>query len=147
VAGTAHCQMDITGGCLCGKTRYSVAAELYSLNNCHCVDCRRSSGAPFVTWGSTQATALKLIEGSVRKVPHAGRIRSFASCCGTPLFFEEKLEAPEVDIAIASLDQPQPFPPASNIWTEDRLPWVVLDPAIPAFPQSARRTLNLLPEL
>jgi hypothetical protein len=133
--------MEITGGCLCGKTRYAVASELYSLNNCHCIDCQRSSGAPFVSWGSVAAAELKLTEGSVRKIPHAGRIRSFANCCGTPMFFEEKPEAAEVDIAIASLDQPQRFPPASNIWTEDRLPWVILDTALPAFAQSSR--LNL----
>ncbi len=58
------------------------------LSDCHCVDCRRASGAPFVTWGSFPRDKIELLSGAVRKVKHADRFRSFAACCGTPLFFE-----------------------------------------------------------
>ena len=130
--------MEYLGGCLCGGTRYTLTSIPYGLNNCHCIDCQRASGAPFVTWGSVAANDLRVLTGQPRKVPHAGRVRTFASCCGTPLFFEEKNEAPEVDVAIATLDLPQRFLPEKNMWTEDRLPWVQLDPGIPSFLQSSR---------
>ena len=68
-------------------------------------------------------------------VPHAGRVRSFAACCGTHLFFEDADGAPTVDVTIASLDDPTPCAPTRVIWTEDRLPWVVLDGALPTFLQ------------
>jgi hypothetical protein len=108
------------------------------LGNCHCVDCRRAAGAPFVTWGTVTSSDLRIVSGEPRKIGHAGRVRTFASCCGTPLFFEDEPAAKEIDVAIATLDDPQGFPPAKNIWTEDRLPWVQLDPAIPSFPKSSR---------
>lgn len=78
-----------------------------------------------------------MVCGLLRKVAHAGRIRAFASCCGTPLFFEDEPDATETDVAITTLDAPHAFPPTKNIWVEDRLPWVPLDPDIPAFPQSS----------
>jgi hypothetical protein len=130
--------MELAGGCLCGRTRYVLTSRPYDLGNCHCIDCRRASGAPFVTWGSVPSGNLEIRLGEPKKVPHAQRIRTFASCCGTPLFFEEQANATEVDVAIATLDLPEPFPPQINIWTEDRLPWVQLDPGLPAFLKSSR---------
>ena len=44
--------MEITGGCLCGGTRYVLKSRPIALVDCHCIDCRRSAGAPYVQWGS-----------------------------------------------------------------------------------------------
>ena len=133
---------DISGGCLCGGVRYRLPAnQLRDLNDCHCVDCRRSSGAPYVTWGTASA-AVVAVTGPLRRVEFAQRVRTFAGCCGTPLFFQAELDAAELDIAIATLDDPLPFPPEFSIWTEDRLPWVLLDANRPAFPRSRRHGLT-----
>lgn len=40
-------------------------------------------------------------------------------------------------MAIATLDDPEPFPPQKAIWVEDRLPWVALGPRPPAYPRSS----------
>ena len=65
---------------------------------------------------------------------HAGRLRGFAACCGTQILFEDAPDFPSLDVAIATLDDPSPFPPKRAIWTEDKLPWVLLDPSLPAAP-------------
>ena len=126
------------GGCLCGGVRYRLEQAPAQTNDCHCIDCRRSSGAPFVTWGTVDRARLKILSGELRKIRYANRVRSFASCCGTHLFFEDAPDAETVDVTIASLDDPLPFPPEISIWTEDRLPWVVLDEKRPAFKRSRR---------
>lgn len=128
---------DLSGGCLCGGTRYRLLAAPTSLGDCHCIDCRRASGAPYVTWGTVPRDQVQITSGQVRRVPHAGRVRSFAACCGTPLFFEDAPDSATIDVTIASLDDPRPFGPRKAIWTEDRLPWVPLDPALPAHRQSS----------
>ena len=125
--------MELTGGCLCGGTRYELKGEPFSLGDCHCIDCRRSAGAPVVTWGSVYRKDLRLTRGEPRKIQHAGRIRSFAACCGTHLFFEETNDSETVDVTIASLDDPAPFAPQKVIWLEDKLPWVKLDETLPHF--------------
>ena len=128
----------IEGGCLCGGVRYRLEQAPTQTNDCHCIDCRRSSGAPFVTWGTVDRAKLTMLSGQLRKVPHANRVRSFASCCGTHLFFEDTPDADTVDVTLASLDDPSPFPPEISIWTEDRLPWVLLDENRPAYKRSRR---------
>jgi hypothetical protein len=117
-------EQAIEGGCLCGRTRYRLRAAPVRISDCHCVDCRRGSAAPFVTWGVVRNSDVEILSGELRKVRHAGRLRSFAACCGTPLFFQDNEEASTIDVTIASLDYPESYTPEVAIWTEDRLPWV-----------------------
>jgi hypothetical protein len=132
--------MTIHGGCLCGTFRFTLHAAPGSLADCHCVDCRRSSGAPYVTWGTVGRDEFKVAQGSLRRVPFAGRIRGFAQCCGTHVLFEESTTSATVDVSIATLDDPRSYPPTKAIWTEDKLPWVVLDPRLPSYSQSSEST-------
>ena len=125
--------MELTGGCLCGGTRYELKGAPFSFGDCHCIDCRRSAGAAVVTWGSVYRKDLRLTRGEPRKVQYAGRIRSFAACCGTHLFIEDTNDSETIDVTIASLDDPAPFAPQKVIWLEDKLPWVKLDESLPPF--------------
>ena len=129
--------LPINGGCLCGGTRYELHAAPMSVGDCHCIDCRRSAGAPYVTWGTVSRPQVKIVRGEVRRVPHASRIRGFAACCGTHLFFEDAPDSDTLDVTIASLDDPTPCAPKKAIWLEDHLPWVALDPALPHFKRSS----------
>ncbi len=125
----------IEGGCLCGRVRYRLRESPRQLSDCHCLDCRRASAAPFVTWGECRRATVDILSGEVREITHAGRLRSFAACCGTPLFFADHAGTEWMDVTISSLDQPERFPPEVAIWTEDRLPWVLLDCARPGHRQ------------
>ncbi len=104
-----------------------------------CIDCQRSAGAPYVTWGSVPREE-RITKGEPRKIAHANRIRSFAACCGTHLFFEETKDSEIIDVTIASLDDPAPFAPQKAIWLEDKLPWVVIDESLPSFPKTPNAT-------
>jgi hypothetical protein len=100
-------EQAIEGGCLCGRTRYRLRAAPVRISDCHCIDCRRGSAAPFVTWGVVRPTEVEILSGELRKVRHAERLRSFAACCGTPLFFRENENAPTIDVTIAILVRPE----------------------------------------
>jgi hypothetical protein len=128
--------MELTGGCVCGGTRYVLKSRPFALIDCHCIDCRRSVGAPYVTWGSVRREDLVVIKSEPRKIAHANRIRSFAACCGTHLFFEDTKDSEMIDVTIASLDDPMPFAPQKVIFLEDKLPWVVVDESLPSFPKT-----------
>jgi hypothetical protein len=130
--------MELIGGCVCGGTRYVLKSRPDALIDCHCIDCRRSAGAAYVTWGSVPRKDLVVTKGEPRKVAHANRIRCFAGCCGTHLFFEDAKDSEMIDVTIASLDDPTPFAPQKAIWLEDKLPWVVIDESLPSFPKSPK---------
>jgi hypothetical protein len=130
--------MKLTGGCVCGGARYALKSRPFALIDCHCIDCRRSAGAPYVTWGSVPREDLVVTRGEPRKIAHANRIRSFAACCGTHLFFEDSKDSDAIDVTIASLDDPAPFAPQKAIWLEDKLPWVTLDESLPMFQKTPK---------
>jgi hypothetical protein len=73
--------------------------------------------------------------GQVRPVVFASRVRGFASCCGTQLFMADSVDSAEIEITVASLDDPSRCRPEKVIWVDDKLPWVVIDPSLPAFPR------------
>jgi hypothetical protein len=126
----------IEGGCLCGGVRYRLHVRPKQGSDCHCEDCRRASAAPYVTWCSVPSKAIEVLSGELRRVSYADRLRSFASCCGTPLFIQDEVSSEWIDVTVASLDDPKTFPPEVAIWTEDKLPWVKLDPSRRAFRRS-----------
>jgi hypothetical protein len=130
--------MAITGGCVCGGTRYVLKSRPVAVVDCHCVDCRRSAGAPYVQWGSVPRAELIVTKAEPRKIAYANRIRSFAACCGTHLFFEDSKDCKMIDVTIASLDDPTQFAPTKVIFLEDKLPWIKLDESLPSFQKTPK---------
>jgi hypothetical protein len=53
------------------------------------------------------------------------------------LFFAKSKYSEWADVTIASLDEPEKFPPEKSIWTEDKLPWILLNPEQPSFEQDS----------
>jgi hypothetical protein len=125
----------IQGGCLCGAVRYEAIGQPFNVTNCHCMDCRRSSGAAFVTWASFRRAEFRFTQGEPRVVPWAGRLRSFCAACGTPLTFVTTPQAIEVDVTVCSFDYPDAIAPADHTWVDDRLPWIHLADGLPAYGQ------------
>ena len=121
----------ISGGCLCGAVRYEATGLPYNIGHCHCADCRRSSGAPFVTWATFRRDGFRFINGRPRELGWAGRVRSFCLDCGTPLSLLAAPDAEEIEVTVCSFDHPEAVTPADHVWVEDRLPWIRLDDGLP----------------
>jgi hypothetical protein len=129
-----------SGGCVCGSIRYVCSRAPVATLNCHCLDCQRSSGAPFAS-GIIVRMSDMTITGtpktySARASSGGLATRSFCSDCGSPLFTRGET-APEVmSIRFPTLDNPSEFQPMLDIWTSSAQPWVCLSQAIPHYPLS-----------
>ena len=121
----------IRGGCLCGAIRYEALGEPYNVTHCHCEDCRKSVGASFATWASFRRDKFQFTKGKPREIEWAGRFRSFCGMCGSALTFMSQADADEIDVTVATFDQPKIVAPADHIWTEDRISWVKLADNLP----------------
>jgi hypothetical protein len=74
----------LSGGCFCARIRYETAGAPFNETNCHCSICRRTTGAPFVTWFSVPRSQFRFIRGEparFRSTPKG--TRSFCPACGT----------------------------------------------------------------
>ena len=80
--------MMLQGGCFCGRVRYEVKGELFNRTNCHCSICRRTSGAPFVTWFTVAQGNFHWLSGQPAAFESSpGVTRAFCRDCGTALTF------------------------------------------------------------
>ncbi|HEX2749573.1 MAG TPA: GFA family protein [Verrucomicrobiales bacterium] len=126
----------IQGGCLCGAIRYEAAGTPYHVTHCHCMDCRRSSAAAFVTWATFRRSGFRFTQGEPGVLPWAGRVRCFCVSCGTPLTFMASPQAEEVDVTVCSFDDPGRLQPADHTWVEDRLSWIPAPEGLPEHQRS-----------
>ena len=127
-----------TGGCACGAVRYECSAEPMMMGNCHCRDCQKASGGPFVSIVGVPKEALK-ITGEVTyhevKSDKGDPIkRGFCGKCGSRLFGMPSV-APFVGIAAGSLDDPSWYRPAFDIYTSSAQPWDYMNPELAKFPK------------
>jgi len=118
----------LIGGCYCGLIRYEVLGEPCHITNCHCSICRRTTGAPFVSWFSVQPQEFRFTKGAPTYFRSTvnGR-RSFCPSCGTQLTFEDSDEPTMIDITICSLDDPELLSPEDNIYIDSQLNWINLN--------------------
>ena len=125
----------ITGGCFCGAVRYRATGLPYNLTHCHCVNCRKLSAAPFVTWASFPVMEFEFVQGQPAVLASSEQaLRRFCDRCGTPLTFQLKLD--EIDVTVCSFDQPEQVLPADHTWTTRQLPWIQLADGLPHFPKA-----------
>jgi len=123
---------EMTGGCFCGAVRYRVRAATRDVSHCHCGICRRTTGAPFVTWATFPAARFAFTAGTpaeLRSTPRA--VRQFCGTCGTALTFREAARPNSVDVTVGSMDQPGAVVPAAHIWTSSQLAWLRLADDLP----------------
>jgi len=129
----------LKGGCFCGRIRYETTAAPFHETNCHCSICRRTSGAPFVTWFSVPRSEFRLVSGEpARFESTAAATRSFCPHCGTALTFEHGDFPDEIDVTTCSLDRPELVPPKDHTWTSSKVTWLKLPNELPEYAESRR---------
>jgi len=115
------------GGCLCGAVRYRVTMAPTVVDICHCWQCRKASGAPFVGWIGVLGDGFAWTDGEPAQFESSpGNRRYFCGACGTPLVMTGG-DSPDLHgVTIGSLDEPQRFIPTDEGWVSQRLPWAPL---------------------
>ena len=122
---------SLTGGCLCGAARYHLTAAPLQTTVCHCADCRRASGAPFVVWTFFPTGCLVWETAPPKQIHFAHRDRTFCGECGTPLTFYDPAIPQLFEVNTSTFDDPAPFAPIDQCWLDDQLPWSSTLPKLP----------------
>ena len=121
------------GGCLCGYVRYEVRGPLRPVVNCHCSQCRRTSGH-FVAATATRPKALTFIasEGLRWYQSSEAARRGFCGNCGSSLFWEPT-SGEKIVIMAGTLDRPTGLETAAHIFVDDAGDYYEIHDDLPRF--------------
>ncbi|MFO7324634.1 MAG: GFA family protein [Pseudomonadota bacterium] len=114
------------GGCNCGAVRFTARGRPRFISNCHCLDCRRATGAPFSTWVGFDSEQVSW-KGE-RAIHHSSPTvsRGYCARCGTPLSYSGKQWSKETHLLVGTFDHQEGLVPTVDSFPEERLPWVQL---------------------
>lgn len=121
----------MTGGCLCGKVRYTVVPTMrFQSYACHCTDCQRRSGSAFGIQQSVLAGDLT-VEGELLRGEHvqpSGAVAGIYACkaCLTRIYTDNDQRPGIVNLRAGTLDDSATLVPAAHLWVSSKLAWVVI---------------------
>ncbi|MEM7240662.1 MAG: GFA family protein [Pseudomonadota bacterium] len=129
--------VKITGSCFCGQVTYHGDVEIVGAANCHCDDCRKASGAVYLTNLFVKAEGLNF-EGKTMEFHHKsdrGSDMTKVNCaaCGAPIYGLNSAREGMVVLRAGTLDQKELITPSVNVFCESKVPSTPLDGTLAQF--------------
>jgi len=118
-----------TGRCACNAVQFEFDAQPAYVAVCHCLDCKKASGAEAETYFPVPTSDFTLITGNPIGFPYTANSgkhleRAFCPKCGARLYARTLESFPgTVFVQIGSLDSPGDFPATLEMFTKRRLGW------------------------
>ncbi len=109
---------QVTGGCACGRVRYVVPIADHDAYLCHCRMCQRSSGAVSLALKNVKAAEVAWEHEPDWYDSSAIAARPYCRECGTSLGFKFKDGSENMDLTVASFDDPSRFVPKHHFGAE-----------------------------
>ncbi|HOW97065.1 MAG TPA: GFA family protein [Kiritimatiellia bacterium] len=124
----------IKGGCHCGAVRYESDGRVLRFVNCHCPDCRKSSGSAFSSVLAVEAGGFRVVAGEDRVVPYEsspGKFRCFCRTCGSHVFARAAQRPGMILIRAGTIDGDPGVRPEVHIWVGEKAPWHEIGDSLP----------------
>lgn len=131
---------EITGGCLCGKVRWTATAAPMFQGVCHCTDCQRQGGTAFSVVAAFGENDVK-ITGDMKTYRNIGSSggevqRRFCGECGSPIVSVPSNSQGMVFMKAGTLDDTSILAPMVHIWCDSKHGWFNLPEGAVTFPKS-----------
>jgi hypothetical protein len=118
----------ITGGCLCGRVRYTLTGEPAFSGICHCRNCQRYTGSAFEPVVAYPGDAVS-IQGELKRYQDTGDsgkpvYRNFCPNCGSGIMAEAEVLPGLKIILVGGFDDASVYQPTMEIYCSSAQPWV-----------------------
>jgi hypothetical protein len=132
-------ETPVTGRCLCGGFSFVARVEPLWRVYCHCVDCRRSTGAPVSALVGYASEQVEYTGERPKEYRSSGSVtRAFCGTCGGTVSYEDERLPGELYLHAGLFDEPDKQPPASHSWHSQAIGWLHVDDDLPRHQKSSR---------
>ena len=128
---------DFTGSCHCGDISYTFSGEPLRQVNCHCKNCQKTSGGPYLANIFVSEDNL-LIKGSPKVYQHLAdsgnqMTKKFCGNCGAQMFSLGSGRPGIVSIRGGTIDNLEMIQPTINIFVSSKIPSTPLNESLSTF--------------
>ncbi|PCJ14996.1 MAG: aldehyde-activating protein [Gammaproteobacteria bacterium] len=117
----------IKGSCLCGEVHYEFDGVIDEVAICHCDQCKRAQGTPFVTNAPVEEKRFSIVRGAGLLKTYfssPNKKRVFCSACGSP-FYSQRTDMPEtVRLRLGTVTEGHIPEPSYEIFCESQSAWL-----------------------
>ncbi len=108
----------MTGGCACGKVRFTVNVENDDAYLCHCRMCQRATGSLSIAFKQVKQADVRWAGEPDWYDSSPIALRPYCAACGTSLGFVYKEGSDKMDLTAAAFDDPSRFVPKWHFGAE-----------------------------
>jgi hypothetical protein len=114
----------LSGKCECGAVRYEVADAFRYAANCHCSNCRASTGSAFKPFAGIERDRLEITQGADTLLVWGDDDGNHTRCgvCGS-LLYSVVRDGGWVHVAMGSLADEPSIRPTEHIFVGSKAPW------------------------
>jgi hypothetical protein len=109
---------QMTGGCACGRVRYTVQLRDDDAYLCHCRMCQRATGSVSIAFKSVMQADVTWEHGPDWYDSSPIAQRPYCRECGTSFGFRFREGSDKMDLTVASFDDPSRFKPKHHFGAE-----------------------------
>jgi hypothetical protein len=122
----------LAGRCECRAVRYLVADEFLYAANCHCSNCRASTGSAFKPFAGIEREKLEVVEGSGALLVWGDEQGNHTRCgvCGS-LLYSVVRDGAYVHVALGSLVDVPSIRPSGHIFVGSKAAWFEITDELP----------------
>jgi hypothetical protein len=124
----------LDGRCYCGAVAYTVADALLYAANCHCSDCRRTTGSAFKPFAGIERDKLTIAADADATMILGNELANNTHCrlCGS-LLFSVVREGAFVHVAMGTLVDDPTIRATHHIFVGSKAPWFTITDDLPQF--------------
>ena len=128
---------EFTGSCHCGEISYTFSGEPLRQVNCHCKNCQKTSGGPYLANIFVSEDNL-FIKGSPKVYQHLAdsgnqMTKKFCGNCGAQMFSLDSGRPGIVSIRGGTIDNLEIIQPTINIFVSSKIPSTPLNESLSTF--------------
>jgi hypothetical protein len=122
----------LDGRCECRGVRYRVPDEFVYAANCHCSNCRASTGSAFKPFAGIESHKLEIVAGSDTLLVWGDDEGNHTRCgiCGS-LLYSVVRDGAYAHVALGSLVDEPTIRPTEHIFVESKAPWFTITDDLP----------------